>query len=113
MKKLLMLIIIAVLAIMMGAGLRRTLRAEQMDGGKTIQLPVMAFDLAPGPDREKVIAYCGVCHGVEYIPMQPKLSRAQWSAEVTKMIKVFGAPVPPEDAERIIDYLATAYGSGK
>jgi hypothetical protein len=29
------------------------------------------------------------------------------------MIKTFGAPVPQEDADKIINYLATAYGTGK
>ncbi len=113
MHKTLTLTIIAVLAVTIGAGLICTLRAEQTDGGKTIQLPVMTFDLAQGPDRDKVTSYCGICHGVEYIPMQPKLSRAQWSAEVAKMIKAFGAPIPQEDADKIINYLATAYGTGK
>jgi hypothetical protein len=45
--------------------------------------------------------------------MQPKMSKAQWSATVTKMIKVFGAPVPQEDADKIIGYLSTAYGTGQ
>jgi len=113
MKKTFTLVIIAVLAVTLGAGLSHTLQAEQKDGGKTIELPTMSFDLAEGPDRDKAASYCGICHGIEYIPMQPKLSRAQWSATVTKMIKAFGAPVPQEDADKIINYLATAYGTGK
>jgi hypothetical protein len=45
--------------------------------------------------------------------MQPKFSKAQWTATVTKMIKVFGAPIPQEDADTIINYIATSYGTGK
>jgi hypothetical protein len=45
--------------------------------------------------------------------MQPIFSKAQWTASVAKMIKVFGAPIPQEDADMIADYLSTAYGSGK
>jgi hypothetical protein len=45
--------------------------------------------------------------------MQPKMSKAQWAATVTKMVKAFGAPIPQEDADRISEYLAGAYGTGK
>ncbi len=113
MNKTLTLTIIAVLVVTIGAGFIFTLRAEQKDGVKTIELPAMTFDLAGGPDRDKVNGYCGVCHGVEYIPMQPKMSKVQWAGTVTKMIKAFGAPIPQEDADKIINYLATAYGTGK
>ena len=76
----------------------------------------MPVDLAAGPDGEIVNRYCGICHGVEYVPMQPRLSKAQWTGTVTKMIKVFGAPVPQEDADnsttvRIEDSLQLAAGS--
>ncbi len=113
MKRTLVLMIIAVLSLSVTLGPSRSLQAQQKDAAKTIELPKMSFDLAAGPDKDKANAYCGICHGVEYIPMQPKLSRAQWAATVTKMIKAFGAPVPQEDADRIVNYLATAYGTGK
>ncbi len=113
MKRTIMLTLIALLSLTIGAGLSRTLWAEQKDRVKSIELPAMKFELADGPDRDKVNGYCGICHGVEYIPMQPKLSRAAWGAEVTKMIKAFGAPIPEEDADKIVNYLATAYGTGK
>lgn len=113
MKKTITLTIIAVLSLTIGAGLSRTLRAEQKEGAKTVVLPVMKFDLADGPDRDKVQGYCGICHGAEYIPMQPKMSKAQWTGTVTKMIKAFGAPIPQEDADKIINYLAAAYGTGQ
>ena len=112
MKKTMTVTIIAVLMLTIAGGLFGALRAE-MNGSKTIELPVMTFDLAPGPDREKVQGYCAVCHGTEYIPMQPKLSKALWTGTVNKMIKTFGAPVPQEDADKIVNYLSTAYGTGK
>jgi cytochrome c5 len=113
MKKTLILMVIAALSLAVIAGLTRSVQAQQKEGVKSIELPVMAFDLADGPDRDKVNAYCAICHGTEYIPMQPKLSRAQWAATVTKMVKTFGAPIPQEDADKITNYLATAYGTGK
>ena len=113
MKKTFMLVIIAVLAVTLGTGLSRTIQAQQKDSVKSIELPVIAVDLADGPNRDKAAGFCTICHGTEYIPMQPKLSKAQWTATVTKMIKAFGAPIPQEDADRITEYLAAAYGTGK
>jgi len=90
-----------------------TIGAEQKGSMRSIELPFLQFELAAGPDRELLDRHCGICHGVEYVPMQPRLSKAQWTATVTKMIKIFGAPVPQEDADRIIGYLGTAYGTGQ
>ncbi len=82
---------------------------------KTITLPpdnAMAT-LAPGPGMETARANCGICHSTDYIVRQPRGDAKQWQAEVTKMIKVFGAPVSPENEKIIVDYLSTAYGPGK
>jgi hypothetical protein len=38
------------------------------------------------------------------------LKRAGWEAEVAKMIKVMGAPIPEADVPRIVDYLTRNYG---
>jgi hypothetical protein len=113
MKKTLSLLIVLALTGTFVAGLSRTLGAQQQGTVRSIELPVMNFDIADGPDRDKVSGYCAVCHGIDYIPMQPKMSRAQWTATVTKMIKAFGAPIPQEDTDKIINYLSTAYGTGK
>ncbi|NTW60100.1 MAG: cytochrome C [Nitrospirae bacterium] len=113
MKKIFTLVIMLELSLAIAAGLARTLQAQPKDTVKSIELPVMAFDLADGPNRDKAAGFCAVCHGVEYIPMQPKLSKAQWSATVMKMVKTFGAPIPQEDADRIIEYLSDSYGTGK
>src|SRR5512144_1201508 len=106
MKKTLLPLIMLILSIALAAGSANDLQAEPKNDEKSIELPVMAFDLADGPDRDKVDRHCGICHGTEYIPMQPKLSKAQWTATVTKMIKAFGAPVPQEDADKIVNYRA-------
>ena len=80
---------------------------------KSIALPDIRFDLNEGPDRIKVETNCMICHSTDYIPMQPMLSKPQWTGIVDKMIKTYGAPVSPEDREKIINYLSAAYGSGK
>jgi len=70
----------------------------------------VALKKAPGLD--KVEANCAACHSLDYIQMNsPFLSPATWDAEVTKMIKAFGAPISDADAAVIADYLKKNYGS--
>jgi len=67
--------------------------------------------LKPGAGLDKVEGNCAACHTLAYIPMNsPYLSAATWDAEVTKMIKAFGAPIDEADAKAIADYLKKNYG---
>ena len=67
--------------------------------------------LKPGPGLDKVEGNCGACHSL-YIQMNsPFLNAAGWNAEVTKMIKAFGAPISDADAKDIAAYLAKNYGT--
>jgi mono/diheme cytochrome c family protein len=76
----------------------------------TYSLPEETAALAPGPGVEAVQNNCVSCHSADYIAMQPlKKGRAFWEAEVTKMIKVYGAPVDAADATAITEYLAHTY----
>jgi cytochrome c5 len=69
------------------------------------------IELKDGPGRAQVEANCGSCHSLDYILMNsPFLDRNAWDGTVTKMIKVFGAPISAEDAKAIVDYLSTNYG---
>jgi hypothetical protein len=79
---------------------------------KTITLPSdHAYgQLAPGPGLEAARNHCLTCHSTDYIVMQPRGDAKQWQAVVTKMIKVFGAPIPEADARTIVEYLAATYG---
>jgi hypothetical protein len=61
---------------------------------------------------DKVEGNCGSCHSLDYIQMNsPFPSAALWDAEITKMIKAFGAPIDEADAKAIGDYLKKNYGS--
>jgi len=61
-----------------------------------------------GPDAELVAAHCAACHSLDYILTQPPgKGAAFWQAEVTKMVGVYGAPVPPAEAARISAWLAS------
>ena len=76
------------------------------------KLPEETVALKPGPNLEVVKNNCTACHSVDYIstqPRGPKFKKDFWQAEVTKMIKTYGAPISEADAKVIADYLAQTY----
>ena len=82
----------------------------------TMALPAAAaeqpVELKKAPGLDKVEGNCSGCHSLDYIVMNsPFPSAALWDAEVTKMIKAFGAPISEADAKTIADYLKANYGS--
>jgi mono/diheme cytochrome c family protein len=76
------------------------------------KLPEETAGFKPGPNLEVVQNNCTACHSADYIstqPRGPKFNKDFWQAEVTKMIKVFGAPIDDADARKIVEYLAQTY----
>ena len=70
---------------------------------------LVPFKEAPG--QQVVEDNCGSCHSLDYLRTNsPFLDRKGWQSEVTKMTNAFGAPVTPEDAKTIVDYLVKNYG---
>ena len=65
----------------------------------------------PGPNLEVVQGNCSACHSADYVNTQPPMKdkKGFWQAEVTKMIKVYGAPIDDADVGKIVDYLAATY----
>jgi sulfite dehydrogenase (cytochrome) subunit B len=76
----------------------------------TYDLPEETAVLKPGPGLDAAQSNCVACHSADYIAMQPpKRGKAFWDAEVTKMIKTYGAPIAEADAKTIADYLVQTY----
>jgi mono/diheme cytochrome c family protein len=76
------------------------------------ELPAETATFKPGPNLDIVQGNCGACHSADYIktqPTGPKFGKDFWQAEVTKMIKVYGAPIDEKDVPAIVEYLSTAY----
>lgn len=70
-----------------------------------------ALRLKPGPGAEEVANNCGACHSLDYPIMNSGFLDAKgWDAEVSKMIKAFGAAIDDADAAKIKAYLAANYG---
>ncbi len=78
----------------------------------TYTLPEETAAFKPGPGVEAAQNNCTACHSADYIqtqPRGPKFKKDFWQAEVTKMIKVYGAPIDDADAAAIVDYLTATY----
>ena len=76
------------------------------------KLPDETAAFKPGPNLEVVQSNCTACHSADYVstqPRGPKFKKDFWQAEVTKMIKVYGAPIDDADVGKIVDYLAATY----
>ena len=76
------------------------------------KLPNETATFKPGPNVEVVQNNCTACHSADYIqtqPRGPKFKQDFWRAEVTKMIKVYGAPIDEGDVGKIVDYLTQTY----
>jgi mono/diheme cytochrome c family protein len=75
------------------------------------KLPDDVAAFKPGPNLDIVQGNCSACHSADYIATQPPMKdkKGFWQAEVTKMIKVYGAPIDDADVAKIVDYLAATY----
>ncbi len=78
-----------------------------------ITLPAEKMTLveSPLPGYTLAVALCSTCHSAEYMAYQPPSARAYWQATVVKMQKTFGAPIPDNVIEPVVDYLAKTYGT--
>ena len=76
------------------------------------KLPDETAAFKPGPNLDVVKNNCTACHSADYVqtqPRGPKFGKDFWTAEVNKMIKVYGAPIDANDIPKIVEYLATTY----
>src|SRR4029077_13205326 len=71
--------------------------------------PSFVPELAEGDGRQEVQRFCFTCHRTRYITMQPPLPGPIWEAEVNKMMKAYGAPIPEATAKKITAYLQEHY----
>lgn len=99
-------------ATVLAVGLAASLTAVTLAKPMTYTLPGDTSLLKQAPDQGYATAeaYCAVCHSRDYITTQPPArGKAFWSAEVNKMVVVYGAPIPESERPAIIAYLAATY----
>lgn len=75
-----------------------------------IQLPPETASFKPAAGVEIANARCLVCHSEEYVSTQPALPKTFWAATIKKMREKYGADVPDQQVEPLIDYLVATYG---
>ena len=90
------------------------LAVPQWSGAKPVryQLPEETVQLKSGPNLDAARNNCTACHSADYIKTQPQgpaFKKDFWQAEVTKMIKVYGAPIEDADVPKIVEYLSQTY----
>jgi sulfite dehydrogenase (cytochrome) subunit B len=77
-----------------------------------IELPKETAMLKPGPGADLANGQCLTCHSAEYITTQPRDKPLPfWKAEVEKMKKVYGAPIPDDQIGPLAEYLTRSYGT--
>lgn len=70
------------------------------------ELPEERSELRPGPGVDVVQGNCVSCHSADYITTQPpRVGELFWRTEVTKMIKLYHAPIAEADVGAIVEYL--------
>jgi cytochrome c551/c552 len=90
--------------------------ATTFAGTVDIKLPPETARLKPSKLAGYGVAQqkCQICHSADYIGYQPPaMSLTQWTAEVAKMKRVYGAPIDDHEVRLIAVYLADTYGDAQ
>lgn len=77
-----------------------------------IQLPPETGAFKQDKGAELANGQCLVCHSVEYVTSQPPMPRTFWKSSVQKMQQKYGASIPDNQVEPLVDYLTRNYGVG-
>jgi len=73
-------------------------------------LPYSDREFPGGASAASINDNCRACHSADFVLTQPNLPKTAWDGVVKKMIKVMKAPVSPEDAAAIVNYLTETKG---
>jgi hypothetical protein len=76
-----------------------------------LDVPTSDAMFPAGPGSDAINNNCLACHSADHVLNQPSLSREAWQQVVNKMITAYKAPVGPDDAKAIVDYLVRAKGA--
>jgi hypothetical protein len=76
-----------------------------------INLPDSDRMFSDGPGSDAINNNCLACHSAGMVLNQPSLSKQAWTAEVSKMINNYKAPIAVEDVDTIVGYLTALKGA--
>jgi cytochrome c553 len=105
-------LVVVALVLVLGSVVAGALRAPAAtkSGVVSVSLPPPVVAFKPGPNLAAAQASCLICHGADYVYNQPPLSKAQWTAEVTKMRNAYKATIADADVDKIVEYLMSQNG---
>jgi sulfite dehydrogenase (cytochrome) subunit B len=75
-----------------------------------VDLPFGDAAFPEGRGSQATSDNCLACHSADHVLNQPSLSKEGWEEVVQKMVRAYKAPISPEDAEKIVGYLAATKG---
>ncbi|MGO9058004.1 MAG: cytochrome c [Candidatus Binataceae bacterium] len=70
-----------------------------------IEIPSHGREFAGGPQASVANTYCLMCHSGGMVLTQPPLSLPAWKAELNKMIKSYGCPLPEGDIDELAQFI--------
>lgn len=82
-----------------------------LPAAEKFSLPPEKSGFKSGPGVELAISQCLLCHSADYVSTQPPLPPAAWKAIVLKMRDKYGAPLPEDRLEALLEYLVKTYGA--
>jgi mono/diheme cytochrome c family protein len=96
----------------LAAGITAAIIAPAAARPVTYTLPAESSTLkkTTEPGYQRAELQCVTCHSRDYITTQPRgKGKEFWTAEITKMVNVYAAPIPEPERALIADYLAANY----
>ena len=70
-----------------------------------ISLPYHGREFSGGPQASIANTYCLMCHSGGMVLTQPPLPLPVWQAELNKMIKVYGCPLPENSVDALAGFI--------
>jgi len=102
----------ALASVALAAGITAAITAPAAARPVTYTLPAESSTLkkTAEPGYQRAELQCVTCHSRDYITTQPRgKGKEFWTAEITKMVNVYAAPIPEPERAVIADYLAANY----
>ena len=75
-----------------------------------VELPASDEPFPPGIGADIASSQCLICHSAGMVLTQPPLKKDEWRAEIMKMRSVYGAPIPDDQVDGLLEYLTTIKG---
>jgi hypothetical protein len=110
----------AMLCLVCGVAWWSSARADSKSGKKDVaslqwaivrvELPASDEPFPPGIGADIASSQCLICHSAGMVSTQPPLKKDEWRAEIIKMRTAYGAPIPDDQVNDLLEYLKNING---